>query len=388
MQLDAVNGWFEAGGLPITPYDDAGNKNYYPMVKVTARGRHRQCARHDDDRAAGERRDHLRGLPRVAAATETNAARTAAKPAGNWVYDADPEKDWKKNILKLHDEKQAGNPDYQAALTDHGPRSGPLLLGDAVAAQADAVRGLPRLQCARHQSLPGTAALTSARALGHGKVNDPTNRHRARRQHQPQRLLPVPSGLGDQVPARRDGQCGRRVGQRADGLPELPRQHDQGRRPGARRLAAGADLPGLPLQRQAHDQRRRCRGQPGRAGRHALRHQRQRARAGLQPVPLQQGPRRPAVRGLPRRDARRVPELARQRQRAEHRAAGLRRHGARMHRLPRHGAVSRNGGPHGMHTIGAAWVSKHGDHGRNRAEAPRSARIAMAATTGAARCRR
>lgn len=43
---------------------------------------------------------------------ETNPARIAAKPlpeSGGWVNDADPEKDWKLNILRLHDEKQKGN---------------------------------------------------------------------------------------------------------------------------------------------------------------------------------------------------------------------------------------------------------------------------------------
>ena len=34
---DAANGWFVAEGIPITPYDDAGNKNYYPMFRLTAR---------------------------------------------------------------------------------------------------------------------------------------------------------------------------------------------------------------------------------------------------------------------------------------------------------------------------------------------------------------
>lgn len=33
----------------------------------------------------------------------------AAKPTDGWVDDPDAEKDWKRNILKLHDEKQGGN---------------------------------------------------------------------------------------------------------------------------------------------------------------------------------------------------------------------------------------------------------------------------------------
>ena len=37
MAFSAAHGWFEATGLPITPYDDAGHKNFYPMVKVVAK---------------------------------------------------------------------------------------------------------------------------------------------------------------------------------------------------------------------------------------------------------------------------------------------------------------------------------------------------------------
>ena len=37
MAFNATHGWFEATGLPITPYDDAGHKNFYPMVKVVAK---------------------------------------------------------------------------------------------------------------------------------------------------------------------------------------------------------------------------------------------------------------------------------------------------------------------------------------------------------------
>lgn len=37
MGYNSAHSWFEAEGLPITPYDDAGIKNYYPMVKVVAK---------------------------------------------------------------------------------------------------------------------------------------------------------------------------------------------------------------------------------------------------------------------------------------------------------------------------------------------------------------
>ena len=37
MDFDATLGWFHADGIPITPYDDAGLKNPYPMLRLTAR---------------------------------------------------------------------------------------------------------------------------------------------------------------------------------------------------------------------------------------------------------------------------------------------------------------------------------------------------------------
>ncbi|HRY43891.1 MAG TPA: hypothetical protein P5164_08095, partial [Thermoanaerobaculia bacterium] len=37
MTFQAAQSWFVAEGIPITPYDDAGLKNPYPLMKVTAR---------------------------------------------------------------------------------------------------------------------------------------------------------------------------------------------------------------------------------------------------------------------------------------------------------------------------------------------------------------
>ncbi len=37
MHYDASFNWLTGEGIPITPYDDAANKNYYPMMKLVAR---------------------------------------------------------------------------------------------------------------------------------------------------------------------------------------------------------------------------------------------------------------------------------------------------------------------------------------------------------------
>jgi hypothetical protein len=172
MVFNADHAWFEATGLPITPYDDAGAKNYYPMVKVVARdGTGKVLATTSTVLPVS---DEITCAACHATPTDgtTNKARLAAKPAGDWeAADMDPERNWKKNILKLHDEKQWGNAAYQSALT---------VMGRSEGLYKSAINGKPALCAACHGSnaLPGTgrtgiSKLTSALHTNHGKVVDP-----------------------------------------------------------------------------------------------------------------------------------------------------------------------------------------------------------------------
>jgi hypothetical protein len=106
--------------------------------------------------------------------TEIGTPRTAARPAAGWVHDPNPENDWKKNILRLHDQKRGTtNATYQSALT---------AMGLATTGLYDsALAGKPALCAGCHASnaLPGTgiagiSALTSALHGTHGPVLDPT----------------------------------------------------------------------------------------------------------------------------------------------------------------------------------------------------------------------
>lgn len=175
MTFNATNGWFEATGLPITPYDDAHAKNFYPTVKVTARDSTNRVVATTTTVLPVSDEMTCSACHSSRPSTETNSARIAAKPAVGWVNDPDPEKDWKKNILRLHDERQAGNPKYAAALNTRGLGQTGSLLGSAQA-------GTPVLCAGCHASnaLPGTGldgvpTLTSALHTNHGKVLDPTN---------------------------------------------------------------------------------------------------------------------------------------------------------------------------------------------------------------------
>jgi cytochrome c553 len=160
MTLDAANGWFEATALPITPYDDSGAKNYYPTVKVTARDGTGKVLATTTTVLPVSDEITCAACHASRPATEANPPRLAAKSAAGWVNDSNAETDWKKNILRLHDEKQAGNAIYIAALSAKGLPAG---------LDASALAGTPSLCASCHASnaLPGSgitgvSALTSA----------------------------------------------------------------------------------------------------------------------------------------------------------------------------------------------------------------------------------
>ena len=91
--------WFHAEGIPITPYDDAGNKNPYPLMRMIARNSaNHPIATNDVVLPVSDEMDC-----RVCHASGTQ---DAAKPAADWVWDGLPERDYRLNILRRHDESQ------------------------------------------------------------------------------------------------------------------------------------------------------------------------------------------------------------------------------------------------------------------------------------------
>ena len=90
--------WFRAEGIPITPYDDAHNKNPYPLMRLIARNAANQpIATNDTVLPVSDEMDC-----RMCHASGTQAS---AQPAAGWVWDGLPERDFRLNILRLHDEK-------------------------------------------------------------------------------------------------------------------------------------------------------------------------------------------------------------------------------------------------------------------------------------------
>jgi len=166
MAFDAARPYFAAQGIPITPYDDTHKKNAYPMMRVVVR---------DSGGAA------LAGTNVVLPVSDEMDCRSchasgsgdAGKPAAGWVNDCSIDRDYKLNILRLHDDRQAGDPAYAAALLAAGY--------DAAGLYKTAATDGTAILCARcHLSnalpgsgQPGLTPLTRAVHGGHAAVLDP-----------------------------------------------------------------------------------------------------------------------------------------------------------------------------------------------------------------------
>ena len=113
---DSVYGWYGGSGIPITPIDDAGKVNAFPLVKVTAKDSNGQvlASAHAVLPVSTEMNCSL------CHASVTGTA--AAKPAGGWVNGTPTptERDWRLNVLRLHDQRNAGNANYSSLLSAKG----------------------------------------------------------------------------------------------------------------------------------------------------------------------------------------------------------------------------------------------------------------------------
>ncbi|HTY03995.1 MAG TPA: hypothetical protein VMC81_09720, partial [Rhodocyclaceae bacterium] len=172
LTYNATQGWFEAGGIPITPIDDSNNGNYYPMINVVAKdGSGNVLA---TAKTVLPVSDEMTCVACHASRSSGTTAQLAAKPpTSGWAFDSDATKDWKKNILRIHDDKQLSNTTFQQALATKGY--------NAAGLAATAAAGKPILCAGCHASnaLPGSgiagiSSLTSAEHTAHSQVVDPT----------------------------------------------------------------------------------------------------------------------------------------------------------------------------------------------------------------------
>ncbi len=166
MTWEAGHNWFTAEGIPITPRNDSAETDYYPMMRLVARdGVGVELASSDVVLPVSDEMD--------CSSCHASGSGAAAEPGSGWVWNADPELDYRLNILLLHDDLQGGGTTYQNALATAGYNSAGLY---ATATIDD--RSILCATCHASNALPGTGisgipALTRVVHDLHAGVQDP-----------------------------------------------------------------------------------------------------------------------------------------------------------------------------------------------------------------------
>jgi PKD repeat protein len=168
MTFSASCNCWTAEGIPITPRDDAGAKNAYPMMRLVARDAGGSVlATTDIVLPVSDEMD--------CTACHASGSGPAAQPAAGWVHDADPQRDYRLNILRLHDQHRVGSPTFTSALAAAGYNAAGLYA-------TVTTDGKPILCAKCHASnalgttgQPGVPALTSSVHTYHAGVTDPTS---------------------------------------------------------------------------------------------------------------------------------------------------------------------------------------------------------------------
>ena len=174
MAYNSVNNWFEAVGIPITPTDDTRRANFYPMVQLVAKNTAGQILA--TTKVVLPVSDELSCTACHSSTSNSNVAVNAAKPNGGWAFDPDPLRDWKKNILLLHDQKQAASAVYTSALTSKGYPNGlysSAISGKPVLCVACHVSNAYQIEAGFPTGVAGISPLTKALHSTHAKVVDP-----------------------------------------------------------------------------------------------------------------------------------------------------------------------------------------------------------------------
>ena len=166
MAFNASLGVWEVVGIPTVPYDDAGARNAYPMAKIIAKDAGGQVLATATVVLAVS--DEM-----VCSNCHASGSNPAAQPASGWENDPDPAKDTKYNILKKHDDRwsiggylatlDAAGYHYQASLYQTS-KSGTAIL-------CAACHGTNALGAA---GVAGVNPLTSDMHTLHGPVLNPT----------------------------------------------------------------------------------------------------------------------------------------------------------------------------------------------------------------------
>ena len=165
MHYDAKYHYFIAEGIPLTPINDDNSTNHYPLVEVKAKDQYGNVlATTTTVLPVSDEMDCKK--------CHASKSLNNAKPEKGWVNYTNQEKDYRLNILRLHDEK------FPDAVSEHQDA---LILRDynysKDGLEKTALSGIPILCAACHQSnalktpaLVDVKPLTSAIHLGHKDV--------------------------------------------------------------------------------------------------------------------------------------------------------------------------------------------------------------------------
>ncbi len=166
MHFDSTARKFVAEGIPITPYDDGRHIRPYPMMRVVVRDAgNQELAATKVVLPVSDEMD--------CTVCHASGSGPDAEPGAGWVWDRNWQRDYRLNVLRLHDELQKGNPKYAAALQQANYSSSGLY--------HTVVNGNKPILCARchlSNALPGSgisgvSPLTQAMHGFHAHVKDP-----------------------------------------------------------------------------------------------------------------------------------------------------------------------------------------------------------------------
>lgn len=167
MGFETNMNWFVAYGIPITPFDDKGQPNQYSLMRLSATNSGTTLRTSDIVLPVSDEMNcrlcHLSGSD------------PAARPLAGWVNVAHPGRDYRLNILRLHDQLQGTNQVFRASLSNaHYNANGlyPTVVTDHTSILC--------ARCHKSEALPGSGQpgippLTQAIHMMHAGVHDPRN---------------------------------------------------------------------------------------------------------------------------------------------------------------------------------------------------------------------
>ncbi len=160
--------WFAAYGVPITPYDDTGKPNQYPMMRLVLK-----------DNAATTLKTTDIVLPvsdeMDCKLCHLSGSGSAGRPAAGWSDHPNPGQDYRLNIIRLHDERQwASNAVlYTAALASNSYNAAGLYATVAVDKHPFVCATCHKSEALPIPQLLGIKPLTTAIHGRHAGVLDP-----------------------------------------------------------------------------------------------------------------------------------------------------------------------------------------------------------------------